>query len=151
MKIDLIVVGKYKDKNFESIENEFLKRISKLNFNVHELKSNSENQEQEASLILKKLEELKRKQKSYTFALTEKGKKFDSPQFSKEIFNRLEAHGALIFIIAGAYGFHSDVLEQVDTELSLSPLTFPHKFARLIFIEQLYRGMTINDNHPYHN
>ena len=44
MRIDLIVVGKYKDKNFQAIEDDFIKRISKLNFNIHELKSNSENQ-----------------------------------------------------------------------------------------------------------
>lgn len=151
MKIDLIVVGKYKDKNFQAIEDDFVKRISKLNFQIHELKSNSENQQQEGQLILKKIDELSRKQKSRVFALTERGKKYDSLEFSKTIFSELEKHGAISFIIAGAYGFHSEVLEKVDGELSLSPLTFPHKFARLLFIEQLYRGMTIADNHPYHN
>lgn len=151
MRIDLIVVGKYKDKNFQAIEDDFIKRISKLNFNIHELKSNSENQLQEGQLILKKLEELARKQKSKIFALTERGKKYDSPEFSKVIFDDLEKHGALTFIIAGAYGFHAEVLAKTDQELSLSALTFPHKFARLLFIEQLYRGMTIRDNHPYHN
>ena len=151
MKVDLIVIGKYKDKNFEAIEIEFTKRIAKLNFTIHELKSNSENQAGEAALILKKLEDIGKKNKSYTFALTERGKKYDSPQFSQAIFRKLEDHGALTFIIAGAYGFHQDVLDKVDAEISLSPLTFPHKFARLIFIEQLYRGMTIFDNHPYHN
>ena len=151
MKINLVVVGKYKDKSFQTIEDDFVKRISKLNFQIHELKSNSENQFQEGQLILKKLEELARKQKSKVYALTERGKKYDSIEFSKNIFGDLEKHGTLTFIIAGVYGFDQEVLAKVDQELSLSALTFPHKFARLLFIEQLYRGMTIADNHPYHN
>ena len=86
MKINLVVVGKYKDKSFQTIEDDFVKRISKLNFQIHELKSNSENQFQEGQLILKKLEELARKQKSKVYALTERGKKYDSIEFSKNIF-----------------------------------------------------------------
>jgi len=151
MKIELVVIGKLKDKNFESIEKEFLKRITKFNLSIHELKSNSENQEQEAALIVKKIEDLKKKQSAKIIALTEKGKKFNSPDFSEKIMNDLEKNKSIIMIIAGAYGFHESVLEKVDEEFSLSPLTFPHKFARIILIEQLYRAMTISDNHPYHN
>jgi 23S rRNA (pseudouridine1915-N3)-methyltransferase len=151
MKIDLIVIGKLKDQNFENIENEFLKRINKFDFKIHELKSSSENQQQEAELILKKLDDLTKKQSAKVYALTEMGKKFNSVDFSKQIFDDLQQYKSLILIIAGAYGFHPSVLAKVNAQLSLSPLTFPHKFARIILIEQLYRAMTIDSGHPYHN
>ena len=151
MKIDLIVIGKLKDQNFENIEKEFLKRINKFELNIHELKANSENQEQEASLILKKIDDLTKKQNAKIMALTEKGKKYNSIEFSKQLFSDLHQFKNIILIIAGAYGFHPSVLAKVQGELSLSPLTFPHKFARIILIEQLYRAMTIDDGHPYHN
>jgi len=57
----------------------------------------------------------------------------------------------LIFVICGAEGPSQSLLDASNAKLSLSKLTYPHKLARLIFVEQFYRAMTINDGHPYHN
>jgi 23S rRNA (pseudouridine1915-N3)-methyltransferase len=54
-------------------------------------------------------------------------------------------------MIAGAEGFSSEVLKLCQERLSLSELTFPHKLARIILVEQLYRAQTIRTGHPYHN
>lgn len=147
----LIVVGKLKDKNLEAIEHDYLKRIKAFDFHIHELKSSSENKEQEGKLILQKMNELKSKGSIFSFVLTEFGKEYFSPEFSKLIFDKAENSGQLVFIIGGAEGFSHTVLNEVNSKLSLSKLTFPHKLARILFIEQFYRAITIKEGHPYHN
>jgi len=57
----------------------------------------------------------------------------------------------LIFAVGGPYGFSEAVYKRADSKLSLSRLTFPHQLVRLLFIEQLYRAMTIIRGEPYHH
>lgn len=151
MSIHLIVIGKLKDKNLEAIENEYLKRLKSEKLTLHELKSNSENIEQESKSILKKLSEIGKIDSSYLVALSEHGKNFDSLEFSTWISKKQETYQQLIFLISGAEGYGEDILKKVHCKISLSKMTFPHKLARIIFVEQLYRAMTIRDGHPYHN
>jgi len=56
----------------------------------------------------------------------------------------------VIFLIGGADGFGSGWRERCDTVLSLSPLTFSHRLARLVLVEQVYRALSIIHNRPYH-
>lgn len=57
----------------------------------------------------------------------------------------------LVFVIAGAYGAATALQERANHVISLSRLTFPHQLVRLIFLEQLYRALTVLRNEPYHN
>ena len=57
----------------------------------------------------------------------------------------------LVFIIGGPYGFAQKVYEAAQEKISLSKMTFSHQMIRLIFVEQLYRAMTILNNNPYHH
>lgn len=57
----------------------------------------------------------------------------------------------LVFVVGGAYGFSDDVYKRADEKLSLSKMTFSHQMVRLIFVEQLYRAMTILRSEPYHH
>ena len=57
----------------------------------------------------------------------------------------------LIFVIGGPYGFSKEVYERADEKISLSKMTFSHQMVRLIFVEQLYRAMTILNGEPYHH
>lgn len=54
------------------------------------------------------------------------------------------------FLIGGAYGLPSHVLQRCDARMSLSSLTLPHEMARLVLLEQLYRATTIIQGTPYH-
>ena len=57
----------------------------------------------------------------------------------------------LVFIIGGPYGFAEKIYDKASEKISLSKMTFSHQMIRLIFIEQLYRAMTILNNEPYHH
>ncbi|MEX0798061.1 MAG: 23S rRNA (pseudouridine(1915)-N(3))-methyltransferase RlmH [Bacteriovoracaceae bacterium] len=150
-KVHLIVVGKLKDKRIEALEQDFLQRINSLELQIHELKAKAQDKAFEGKLILKKIEEISKISPPLVVALTEAGQERDSRNFSKWLFEKLETSRQLVFIIAGAEGFERGVLNASQEKLSLSKLTFPHKLARLLFIEQIYRAITIKENHPYHN
>jgi 23S rRNA (pseudouridine1915-N3)-methyltransferase len=57
----------------------------------------------------------------------------------------------MVFVIGGAYGFSREVYQRADGLISLSKMTFPHQLVRAIFLEQLYRAMTIQRGEPYHH
>ena len=91
-------------------------------------------------------------QGAYTVALDEKGKLFSSEELA-ELLNRhmLNSTPELTFVIGGPYGLSKSVKEKADLKMSLSPMTLTHQMARLLLLEQIYRGMTILRNEPYHN
>jgi 23S rRNA (pseudouridine1915-N3)-methyltransferase len=76
--------------------------------------------------------------------LTPEGKLLDSIEFSK-LFDSYKIN----FFIAGAYGFDEE-FKKKGINISLSPLTLSHKIAKLVLFEQIYRALTIKNNHPYH-
>ena len=54
------------------------------------------------------------------------------------------------FFIGGAYGFEEQFLKQCDKVISLGKITMSHKIAKVVLLEQIYRGFSILSNHPYH-
>lgn len=148
-EIHLIVVGKLADKNIEFLEQEYLKRLSGLKFTIHEVKSHSENLDLESREVKNKINEITKNDTPYIVLLTEKGKQFESRLFSNWLFEKTPS-AKIIFVIGGAAGHGNDIIQMSSFKLSLSEFTFPHKLARLLFVEQVYRAMTIKDNHPYH-
>jgi 23S rRNA (pseudouridine1915-N3)-methyltransferase len=58
--------------------------------------------------------------------------------------------GRLVFVIGGADGLAAPVLERARDRLALSRLTLPHRLARVILAEQLYRALSLKAGHPYH-
>jgi 23S rRNA (pseudouridine1915-N3)-methyltransferase len=80
------------------------------------------------------------------------GTEFSSPGFSGWIEKRmLSGVRQVIFVIGGPYGFSDSVYKRADSKMSLSRLTFPHQLVRLLFVEQLYRALTIIKGEPYHH
>lgn len=147
--VHLIVLGKLKDVHLETLEAEYLKRITAPGLKIIEVKASAEQKDIEAEEALKKIREIEKN--PYIILLEEKGKIFESPAFSEWTSNLIEREGSkLFFVIGGAEG-HGEAIRKVAKEkLSLSPLTFPHKIARLLFVEQFYRAQTIRNKHPYH-
>lgn len=147
--IHLICVGKNKDSHYLSLEEEYLKRIKTFKLKIHEVKSHEEKLDLEAAEIQKKLASIGKNRELPFFLLTEKGKNHHSKSFAKFLDKSLNGLGDFALVIGGASGHGQDLYDKCQGELSLSPLTFPHKMARLILVEQIYRGETILLGHPY--
>ncbi len=149
--LHLIVVGKLKDPHLEALELDYVKRLSSPELIIHEVKASAENKEAEGEALLRKVRDLSQGGAAHLIALSEWGKKQTSVIFAEWTKNLIEKPGKVFFLIAGAEGFSEEVLKTCHEKVSLSELTFPHKLARILLIEQLYRAQTIRSGHPYHN
>lgn len=156
MKIVLIVIGKTDNASFSTIIEEYRKRlIHYLPFelvvlpDIKNTKHLSEQQqkEKEGELILKTLQP-----GDHCVLLDEKGNTFTSIQFAAYIEKKTHTVSKrLVFVIGGPYGFSEAIYKTASEKISLSKMTFSHQMIRIIFIEQLYRAMTILNNEPYHH
>lgn len=158
MKIDIIAVGKLKEKYLKSGMEEYLKRMqSYAKVKVLEvpdektLEGGSPReveiiQEKESLGILKKIPE-----GAQVIVLDIKGKFLSSEELA-EAFEEYSIRGKShwVFIIGGSVGLSKSILERADLRLSFSKMTFPHQLMRLILVEQIYRGFKILKKEPYH-
>ncbi|MDY4845732.1 MAG: 23S rRNA (pseudouridine(1915)-N(3))-methyltransferase RlmH, partial [Parabacteroides sp.] len=109
--------------------------------------SESQQKEKEGEQILKLLQA-----GDYPVLLDEKGKEFTSMQFAAYIEKKMHSvPKRLVFIVGGPYGFSEAVYKAAAEKIALSKMTFSHQMVRLIFVEQIYRAMTILHNEPYHH
>ena len=156
MKIALIVIGKTDAQYFAQAIAEYTNRLTHyIPFemvvipdikNVKNL-SEAQQKEKEGELILKATQA-----GDYLVLLDERGKDFSSMQFSTYIEKKMHTVSKrLIFVVGGPYGFSESVYKAASEKISLSKMTFSHQMIRLIFVEQIYRAMTILNNEPYHH
>jgi len=141
MQINVYSIEKKED--FSKEINEFIKK-SKPFGNVKNITlysknlSKTSNPQEEYSKIFEKYTN------GFNIILSPEGKLIDSFEFS----NFFE-HSCVNFFIAGAFGFEEN-FKKKGKLISLSPLTMSHKIAKIMLFEQIYRGLTIKNNHPYH-
>ena len=88
----------------------------------------------------------------FVILLDERGREYTSREFSQMIEKRMASVSRnIVFMVGGPYGFSQAVYDRADDKISLSRMTFSHEMARLFFVEQLYRAMTILRGEPYHH
>lgn len=88
----------------------------------------------------------------YVELLDERGDTFTSVEWARDLEQKTtHLSKDLVFVIGGPYGFSEEVYSRADGMLSLSRMTFSHQIVRLLFIEQLYRALTIIKGEPYHH
>ena len=85
--------------------------------------------------------------RAFVSLLARDGEQFDSLSFARFLEDRRQAGRDVCFVIGGPLGLQ---LEGVDHRFSLGPLTLPHQLARVVLLEQLYRGHKILAGEPYH-
>jgi 23S rRNA (pseudouridine1915-N3)-methyltransferase len=92
------------------------------------------------------------KDKKYIVSLDKEGKELSSEEFAYKLLDldKISQNNEIIFIIGGIYGIQEDIKKSSNFILSLSKMTFTHEFALLILLEQIYRGIKILRNEPYH-
>jgi len=147
VKLRLIVVGRGATE-LSAFETEYLKRLKgHCSFEIIELpegkgKQMTQRKQEEAKQILKTV--------ATDFILFEEhGKSMKSTQWA-DCLQTLHGGTSLDFVIGGASGVSDAVRQKAKACWSLSALTLPHKLARTLVIEQLYRAFTIIQGHPYH-
>lgn len=143
--IQIICLGKIKEKYLANLVEDYKKRISKYHkIEIIELKDEND-LDKEATNILKYI-----KDKDYTIACDIQGKKFDSMTFASEIDSIFQNAGRINFIIGSSEGLHESVKKRSDMLLSFSDFTMPHGLFRGVLLEQIYRAFKINNNESYH-
>lgn len=156
MKVILMSVGKTDDTNFTQIIDTYKNRLKfyisfDLDFIPDLKKTKNLSQKEQKNLEGKNI--LSRIQSNdYLVLLDDKGKQYTSVTFAQFIEKKTHIISKrIIFLIGGPYGFSDEVYNRANEKISLSKMTFTHQMVRLVFIEQLYRAMTILNNEPYHH
>ena len=155
VKINVVAVGKVKEKYFSDGINEYKKRISKYaDFNIIEVAEENLSKVDEGLINTIKEREVERiipHLKGAIFALAIEGKKHSSQSFAKEIKRLIDCgEGIITFVIGGSYGLSDKIKQKATGLISFSDMTFPHTLFRLMLTEQIYRAFSINVGSGYH-
>lgn len=143
------MIGKSKEEAFIKNEQDYLKRLKNIQFELVEIKALSSKEKNDEQAI-SKINTLLNKSTAKVILLDENGRQYNSNEFSSWIYSNLEVSNNMIFVIGGSEGHGKKIKEYCDHMISLSKMTLPHRVARLMIIEQIYRAETIQNNHPYH-
>ncbi|MDR1698669.1 MAG: 23S rRNA (pseudouridine(1915)-N(3))-methyltransferase RlmH [Prevotellaceae bacterium] len=155
-KISFLIVGKTTENFVTEAITKYANRLKHyVSFDIlviPELKNTKnmptdQQKQKEGEAILKSLTDT-----DEVILLDERGKTFSSIEFAGFLENKIASSAKrLVFVIGGAYGFSESVYNRANEKISLSKMTFSHQIIRLIFMEQLYRAMTIIKGEPYHH
>ncbi len=135
----ILSVGKIRKDWIKEGISLYLKRLPGLS--ITEIRNSNPQKEAESILSSLRKDEL-------PVVLDEKYKTLSSIEFANHL--QTLQNQRLAFIIGGTEGLNANIKNIAEWKLSLSPLTFPHEIARLLFIEQLYRAQSILQGSPYH-
>ena len=155
--INIISVGKIKEKYLKDAIAEYAKRLSKYcKLNIIEIED-----EQIPNSLNDKLSEniksvegakiLSHLKNSYVISLDLKGSQHTSEEFSKKLENiSLNKNSNISFIIGGSLGLSDEVILHSNELISFSKMTFPHQLIRVFLLEQIFRAFKIQNNETYH-
>jgi 23S rRNA (pseudouridine1915-N3)-methyltransferase len=150
--IELVCPGELKFKGLQELEKKYLQNINYyVKFSIKKFKETRNREEgfvreKEGAMFLQEIQP-----KDFVVALDEKGRKMDSLRFAALLQEKISYHpGRLVFLIGGFAGFAPAVAARADQTISFSEMTVAHDIFRIVFLEQLYRAMTIIHGVKYH-
>ncbi|MDE6881224.1 MAG: 23S rRNA (pseudouridine(1915)-N(3))-methyltransferase RlmH [Oscillospiraceae bacterium] len=155
-RVSVLCVGKLKERFYAEAVSEYAKRLGRyckldlVELAEQRLPESPTPAEVERALA-REAEAIRERIPSgaWVIALCIEGKLYAS----EELSGLLETWGRerrLVFLIGGSFGLHPSLKAQAHTRLSMSPMTFPHHLARVMLLEQLYRGFQIQEGGKYH-
>ena len=158
LSAEIIYLGGEKETYYKEAANEYIKRLGAFcTFSEKIIKDErlpqnpSETEikaalEKEADRVLAEL-----KPKSLKIAMCIEGKQMSSEELA-EVFESAPLRGfsGITFIIGSSEGLSERVKRACDIRLSMSKMTFPHRLARVMLLEQIYRGFAICGGRKYH-
>lgn len=145
MKIRILWIGKTKERYLNEGIERYLKllgpmaQVSIIEVKEQKGRSMEDCLAEEGKRILKQT-------RTYTL-LDQSGREFTSPGFARF----LQEKGGADFLIGGPYGVSDEIRERAEDTIALSRMTFTHEMIRVIFLEQLFRAMTIIQGRGYHH
>ena len=138
MKLVVVAVGKLKERAYRELADEYLGRIRRY-VRCEELEV------RDASALKRALPA-----DALTVALEVDGETISSEALSRRVEHwGSRGKGVVAFLIGGAEGIGRELSASADVRLSLSSFTLPHRLARIVLYEQLYRALTIQRGEPY--
>ena len=153
MKLRIISVGHKMPDWVQSACSEYTKRMPReMSVDIIEIKPDKRAagkndevvQEAEAKRILEAAG------RDYLVALDERGQEVTTLQLADKMRSWMESGRDVSLVIGGADGLHESLKRKADWLWSLSRLTMPHGMVRVMLSEQLYRGLSVINHHPYH-
>ena len=155
--INIVCVGKIKEKFFRDAIEEYSKRLSRFcALTITEVADEKipEKSNENIEEVIKQKEGINIlnhiKKDSYVIALELKGTELDSVQFSQEIEKISNLNSNITFVIGGSLGLSKDLLNRSNKQVCFSKMTFPHQLIRIFLVEQIYRAFKIANNETYH-
>ncbi len=158
MNIDILCVGRLKEKYLKDAVAEYSKRLSRYcTLNIMETPDEKVSEDQgealdekarnaEGERLLKHIRD-----DAYLITLEIEGRSLSSTELASAIYETgLKGISRIQFIIGGSIGLSPEIIKRADMHLSFSRMTFPHQLMRVILLEQIYRSFKINNNEPYH-
>ena len=157
LKINIICVGKFKEKYWEAASAEYIKRlgaycslsvieVKEEKLPAHASRADEENViKKEGKSILGKIGD-----GDYVIALDIAGKELSSEQFASKIADISFGSSTIDFIIGGSLGLSDEVKARAGLKFSFGKITLPHQLARIVLLEQIYRAFKINAGETYH-
>lgn len=158
MRITVITVGKLKEKYFAAASEEYEKRLGAwCKPEIREVEPARLPESPSGAEIEKALQTEASKIERFlpspaaVIALCIEGKMLSSEELCERIEKwQLSGVSHLCFIIGGSYGLSPSLKARADLKLSMSPMTFPHRLARVMLLEQIYRAFKISEGSTYH-
>jgi 23S rRNA (pseudouridine1915-N3)-methyltransferase len=150
--IELLCSGELKFKSLQELEKKYLQSINYfVKFSIKKMREirHAEEafvREKETAMFLAEIEK-----KDFVIGLDKDGKKMDSRQFAGFLEQKISYHpGRLLFVIGGFAGLGDGLRRRYDQAISFSDMTFAHDLFRIVFLEQVYRALTIIHGIKYH-
>lgn len=151
MKINVVAIGKIKEKYFADAIAEYVKRAGRYaEVNVVELadappsKTADEQRKIESDALLSKA-------KGFVIAMDMRGAELSSDALAKLVKDKCaQGESEFSFLIGGSHGHTDELRNRADMIISFGKNTFPHQLFRVMLCEQIYRALSINAGTPYH-
>jgi 23S rRNA (pseudouridine1915-N3)-methyltransferase len=158
MLIDILAVGKIKEKFITMGIEEYMKRLSSYTrVSIREVRDekipDNASPAEEKALLERETVRLEAliKTNTHLTAMDIQGRMFSSPELASYLETLCTSgQSHFTFLIGGSLGLSSRLVQRADLQLSFSPMTFPHQLFRLLLLEQLYRSFKIIRGEPYH-
>lgn len=153
--INIVAVGKIKEKYFADAINEYAKRLGRFcKFNIIEVSESSITPKSEKDITKIKSEEgrnILSKLKGMIIVLDIGAKEYSSEGFSEVISHAASSGVSTInFVIGGSHGLNDELKNAANISVSFGKMTLPHQLMRVVLTEQLYRAFTIIEGSAYH-